>query len=415
MQFHQKRNPRRGHALITVVIFIAIISTMLAGVSTFAVSHHTRARSDADWLKALTIAEAGVNTELAKISRNFLDADQYPGTTYQFAGGSYKVWVMQRDPVTGAESSPWNAPRKLTVYSEGVFNGVKRTLRVAIKSVNVRNNYTLYAMQTGTLNGTVTINGNVGTNGSLSSAGTVNITHGVELNGASATYSGSAAVTRNPAPLLWQTVDEIANEMFPQGGLTWLATHNDNARVGLPTDPLAARINNSITLIGPGNYYVSDIQMTGTKKVTFDNRNGTVNLWVGPPGYGLEKFAGATMAVPTGQPGSYDANLFCVKEGLELVGTSTFHGNIYCYNKYGNIPYGTITNSGTPRIVGTVLANVANVGGTSTITFDAPASMESYVGYYGFDNFWGEGVLKNGQFVEKQRNSEGWTTGVTQP
>ena len=390
----------RGAMLITVVIFIAIVSTMLAGVGVFAASHHMQANADADWAKAMDIAEAGINTELAKISRNFLNADQHPGTTYQFGGGSYRVWVMQRDPITEAESSPWTAPRKMTVYSEGTFNGVTRTVKAAVKAVNIRNNYTLYTMQSGALNGNVSINGNVGTNGTVSTVGTVTITNGVELNGPTATYVGTGSYTRNPAPLLWLTVDEIANQMFPQGGLTWLATHNDNSRVGLPTDPLVAKITNSITLIGPGNYYVSNLNMTGSKKITFDNRAGIVNLWVGPPGYGLERFAGTTSAIPTGQPGSYDVNLFCAKEGLDLVGTSTFHGNIYCYNKYGNIPYGTITNSGTPRIVGTVLANVATLGGVSSITFEAPASMESYVGYYGFDNCWAAGKLENGSFTE---------------
>ena len=403
---YRRRAANRGFMLITTILFIAVISILLAGVGTFAATHQTRAKTDADWARALNIAEAGINTELATISRNYLAADQHPGRTYQFGGGNFKVWVMQWDPATQTESTPWYAPRKMVVYSQGTYNGITRTLRVTVKAVNVRNNYTLYTMQTGTLNGNVTINGNVGTNGTLSSVGTVTITRGVELNGATANYVGTAPVTRNPAPLLWQTVDEIANEMFPQGGLTWLASNNDNSRVGLPTDPLAARINNSITLVGPGNYYVSEINLTGTKKITFDNRTGRVNLFIGPPGYGLVKFAGSTSAVPTGQPGSYDVNVLCVKEGMELVGSSTFHGNIYCYNKYGNIPYGTITNSGTPRIVGTVLANAATVGGISSITFDAPASMESYVGYYGFDNYWAEGVIdRNGStFAEKTRS-----------
>src|SRR5207249_7389003 len=141
------------------------------------------------------------------------------------------------------------------------------------------------------------------TNGSLTVGSNVTITSGVELNGPSATLTGTIPFVRKPAPLIWQTVSEMANEMFPLGGLTWLASNNDNSRVGYPTDPAMASINNNITLTGPGNYYVSSINMTGTKKITFDNRNGKVNLWVGPLGSssGQFKFAGTAMAAPTGQ------------------------------------------------------------------------------------------------------------------
>src|SRR2546425_3571217 len=94
-----RRNTRRsGFALITTIYFIMIISVLLAGVGTFATSTQINANVDANTAKALNIAEAGINYEMNKITRNYLTADQAPGATYTFGGGSYKVWVTTNDP-----------------------------------------------------------------------------------------------------------------------------------------------------------------------------------------------------------------------------------------------------------------------------------------------------------------------------
>src|SRR5438105_1922288 len=84
-------NRQRGFALITTIFFIMIISVLLAGVSKFATSHQIEASIDANTAKALDIAEAGINFEMNKISRNYLVADQFPGATYNFGYGTYKV------------------------------------------------------------------------------------------------------------------------------------------------------------------------------------------------------------------------------------------------------------------------------------------------------------------------------------
>src|SRR5207249_3407790 len=106
---------------------------------------------------------------------------------------------------------------------------------------------------------------------------------------------GPAAHTY-PNALYWETVDQIAMDQFPTqmilsngvwypvGGMLWVTYFNNNpsAVPALPADGTTATISNNITLVGPGNYYVHSINMSGSHKITFDNRNGPVNLWLGP-------------------------------------------------------------------------------------------------------------------------------------
>src|SRR5687768_10629730 len=92
-----RRRTSQGFVLLSALVFTLVIATLLTGIGTFTVSHRTQAEVDADYVKALDIAEAGVNTEFRKISQNAALADQYPGTTYSFGGGTYKVYCINRD------------------------------------------------------------------------------------------------------------------------------------------------------------------------------------------------------------------------------------------------------------------------------------------------------------------------------
>src|SRR5688572_28029358 len=87
---------QRGGTLVGVLIFILIVSVLLAGVASFALSHQVSAQIDADWATALQLAEGGANTEFRKISLDESQADQSP-TTYTFGNGSYTAWVTQRN------------------------------------------------------------------------------------------------------------------------------------------------------------------------------------------------------------------------------------------------------------------------------------------------------------------------------
>src|SRR5689334_17193809 len=88
-----------GFTLITALAFTLVVGTVLAGVGTVALSHYSRANTEGDYANAIALADAGVNYELAWISRDITDATRphqigapytntIPGTT-----DSYKVYV----------------------------------------------------------------------------------------------------------------------------------------------------------------------------------------------------------------------------------------------------------------------------------------------------------------------------------
>src|SRR5207248_3349236 len=83
-----------------------------------------RAGVESDYASALSLAEAGVNYELRKISADPTVADQVvagapTGVTYAFGAGKYRVYCMNKDG-----STPWTVPNYLYVVSTGTLNGV---------------------------------------------------------------------------------------------------------------------------------------------------------------------------------------------------------------------------------------------------------------------------------------------------
>ncbi len=402
-----RRQRRRGAILLGTLLFILIASILLLGVGTMCTSHQQVAQYDLRYAQALDLAEAGVNKELNKISKDYKTADQSPGTAVALNGGTYTTYVVERNS-DGSDGGAWSYPDNCYIYSTGTIGGVSRTVKVSAKGYNVMNNYTLFAMNSGNLTGNITINGNAGTNGSLTVGSSSTISGGVDLAGAGATESGGSVTTRRlPEPLNWQTVDQIAYQYYPNsgstapGGLAYLATHNSNALASPALNPIgtSAYVSGSQTLYGlsgntPTDYYVAKIDESGNKAITFDNTLGAINLWVGPDGAStVLNFAGTTKATTTGY---YPVNIFiATATSLNLVGNATLYANIYCYNKdsLGN-PYGTITDSGTPTIYGNVLANTVTMNGTATITLNAPTGVGGYTGYYGKDNSWQEQNLR---------------------
>ena len=51
----------RGMAIVGVLFFILITSFMLMGIGTFVVANDTRVKVDADYAKAMDVAEAGID------------------------------------------------------------------------------------------------------------------------------------------------------------------------------------------------------------------------------------------------------------------------------------------------------------------------------------------------------------------
>lgn len=393
------RKRRRGAALISVLFFLMIVSILLMGIGSYAVSHQTRAKVDADYAAAMDLAEAGVNYQFRKISYNPSLADQYPGTTYNYGGGTFRVYCINKDG-----SSPWVEPNELYVIATGTVNGVSRSVKVSAKGYSAAGRYAIYTMDSVSVwNGSaMLIDGDVGSNGKFDFSGHPGITGSVYFNGPSAGWyqnndPGGYTVHREPRALTWETVDQKALALFPNsgttapGGLAYLATHNDNARAIPPIT--GNSITNSTTLVGPGDYYVENINLSGSRKITFNNTNGSIRLWVGPSGgTGTCRFRGGTGAIAaTSDPTKQNYIYVATRSGIDIAGNERLDAVIYAYNKDNNgNSFGYVINSGNPIINGQILANEADINGNLTINYVKDFIKPTSFGYYGFDNSWEE-------------------------
>ena len=280
----------RGGVLISALVFTVIISMLLAGIGTLAVSHYARATSEGDYANALYVAEAGINYEFRKITKNPVLADASNGgngVSYPFGNGTFSVYV------TNTNGSAWTIGNSMYVYSKGTVNGVTRTIKVSGKAVgSTIPDYAMFGIAEGIMNQSgTTITGDVGTNGFFTFNNGPTVTGYVDFNGPGSTWqsapSRSYSVRNKATPLVWPTVDTLAAAAFPSGGLVWLSTHNDN---GLSSPGISGSnilTSTDITLngqAGGANYYLTGCTCNGNAKINFNNSAGPINVWVGPSG-----------------------------------------------------------------------------------------------------------------------------------
>jgi len=403
------RRRQRGAVLLGVILFTAVASTLLVGAVLLARTHYARAHADADYAKALDLAEAGINYEFHKVSADPDLADQYPGTTYTFGTGQFRVWCTARAS-DGTETTPWEAPGNLYVYAEGIANGATRTIRVSAKGFAAKGDYAIYTMDsTSVWNGSsLDVTGDIGTNGIYRFSGTPTITGGVYFCGPDAGWfngvsPGPYPVYRNAARTEYPTVAQKALEMFPPsthppGGLAYLKLNNDNATAANP--PIVGNsITDSVTIRGPANIYLENLSLAGNKKINFDNTNGPINVWIGPEGgANVARFRGGTAAIsPQPEydplaPGAIDRRCtlyVATRGGIDIAGNEVMDASIYAYNRDAfNRPYGYMINSGNPIINGQILANQCDINGNITINYRKTLPGPSSIGYYGYDNSW---------------------------
>ncbi len=390
------RRQERGGVIIGALFFTLVISILLMGVSWFAVSHQQRAQYDSRYAAALDLAEAGVNYEFRKISNNVAQADTTPltqNTPFQLPGTAFTVQCVNRGTTT-----PWSGPgTDLDVLSTGTASGVSRIVRCSGKAFTWQADFAVFGIHSVALGGSANVYGDVGTDGTLSGSQS-EISGNVYLYGPGASWSGGTASASYPNALSWPTVDQKALALFPNsgstvpGGMAYLATNNDNAKAGLPTS--GATLSGGETLVGPGNYYVTGINMTGNRSITFDNANGDINIWVGPDGgAGSVTLKGCTAAGSTDITQSgHQVNIFVATTGgVDMRGTSAIYANIYAYNtdSAGN-PYGSVTNHGTPDVYGSVLGYDVTLQGNPGVHY-IPTNIEPVItNFFGFDTSWTE-------------------------
>lgn len=377
--------------IVGVLFFLLIISMLLIGTATLTTGHQNLEDVDAKYSDALNAAEAGVNYEFRKVSQNPAAADQYPGTVYTLGGRTFKVYCANKDGTT-----PWNtAAGSLYVISTGIVDRTSRTVKVSVKGFAPPGKYAIYTMDSISIwrGSSMDILGDVGSNGNLDFTASPGITGSVYFNGPDAGWYGSPPpgynVVRSSRATTWPTVSQIANDTV-SGGLSTLALSNDNAKANPPI--VGNAINDSVTLTA-GNYYITSMNLTGNDKITLDNRNGPVNIWIGPEGgTGTARFRGGTAAVPISTDAAKACHIYvATQSGIDLAGNQQIDALIYAYNKdaQGN-EYGYVQNSGNPTLNGQIIANKVDINGNITINYTTDLIKPTSYGYYGYDNSWAE-------------------------
>jgi Tfp pilus assembly protein PilX len=406
------RARRRGGAIIGVLFFLLIISILLMGSGTFAVSHQTRAKVDADYAAAVDVAEAGINYEFRHVSTtgNTPHAWQNNGTnpagygpiTFTTANGTIgQFWVYCTTNPNGNPPPAWTPPNSgLIVVATGKVGNTTRTIRASGIGYTVNGNYAVYGIHSVDLGSNSLVVGDVGSNGTITKGNSVSISGSVYLNGPSAAFVGTGtSVVNNPFPLEWETVSEKALALYPNsgatapGGLSYIATHSANSRAFPPI--INNTITGDVTLTGPGDYYITSCNMNGNDQIRFDNRNGPIRVWFGPAGAATSvTFRGTTDGATSVANGGHQVDMYIATRGqatLDMRGNATIRANIYDYNKDANdLEYGGIELRGTPDVYGSVLAYDVAFNGTPGVHYVDGVQQPDVIGYFGFGSSWAE-------------------------
>lgn len=432
-----------GVSLITALVTVLIISLMVGGLGQLAVSSFSRSRVDAEYAKALQMAEAGINFELRYVSDN-----QLMGTPAHQAGspytgsvagapGSFRVWVTN-DPDNAAN---WTPPYPMIVHSEGTVNGVTRKVIARGTRQSVFDIFTLYGIQSVNLKGSdTTIGGDIGTNGTMKVVdpeGNVPPPGEIYLAGPGATINKTGSNTvLHPTPLEFPTIDEIIvrNPLVGLGstGWAWLTSNspinrsNPNMRTfassGAALTPAGTVVagtqwagtnaaavsikssdlnslgshpvsgNNSL-ILPPGDYYFTDIDLSGNKELIIDN----AGLTTGTPGMVRIWMNDSTKNDQINVNVSYtstNASLFRLYynkcASISIGGNSTYYGGFYAVRDGCT---GTIEIAGGSTIYGSVLANAIVAAGNSSINFPSDGIIDNpgdFSMWFGFRNGWKE-------------------------
>jgi len=263
------RSKGAGFTLITALAFSLIVGTVLAGVGTVALSHFGRAHTEGSYASAVSLADAGVNYEIAAASRDLVNlsgvsqiGNPHVGTVTDPATneviGTYSVGVRPWGSNCDGTGN-WAPPADVCVVSTGTVNGISRTVHVRGYRKSAFDEYAIYAYNVAFVNGVgaagkTGVEGNMGANGDVDfkgAEGSSAVKGTLSMNGGNADYTGKDGgnISSNPDPVFFPSVSQVAASMFA-GGLTWLQTHNANSTImmlrstdtTLSTEPTVAGI-----------------------------------------------------------------------------------------------------------------------------------------------------------------------------
>jgi len=419
---HPRVPKRQGGVLIAVLAYVAVIGLIMAGVLSVTVSHYSRARSEKDYANALSIAEAGVNYEINKISvtpdspdQSASPATQAVSDNYSQAAGSFSVYIVARNGNQPPANATWTSPGDGWIVSTGTVNGITRTVRVGVKAYTASGGggqYAVFGVGGGIINGTPTaINGNVGTDGGPGSPANTTYGTGFAINGqpsisGNVVFAGTGAgwqaaptnlslytVAYRGSAENFQTVDQIAQAQFGSNPYTYLASNNDNA---LANPPIAGQTvllngNGRLTFVGkPGgaNYYLQTLICNANAKVEFDNTNGPITLWFGPGATSSFVLNGGTALVKTStNPDNVVKVYSASSQSITLNGNDEMDLGVYNYNGHGT---GSVKFNGNNVINGSIITNTFTFNGTPTINYVPGYFNSSGSLYFGALASWSE-------------------------
>ncbi len=208
----QKKNCGKQNAftMITALAFTLIVGTVLAGVGTLSMSNYGRSNVEGNYAGAIALADAGVNYEIASISRGLQNpvggnlasgaataGAPHTGTIID-AKHSYSVYTEVWNANTGCKAGTWAGIGDNCIVSTGKVNGVQRTVQIHGRGESFFTDYSIYSTGTGsaaTFNGLGKsdkdgIQGNMGSNGTVTLHGAIGssaIAGTLDMNGPNAT------------------------------------------------------------------------------------------------------------------------------------------------------------------------------------------------------------------------------------
>jgi hypothetical protein len=383
---------------MSVLCFVVVTAFLLLGMASVVVSYYQRVRVEGDYAGAMNLAEAGANWELQQISAG--DAAGTPssptsGYISSAIPGTYQCYCTNRN----APTTPWTVGSAVDIYGVGTVDGISRKVKfgampITSTSVNIPNDALLTNGGTLILDGGCVINGSLGTNGSqvLTFNGSPNTVNGnITFYGLPNGQSGwqnapnpCPSSTSSTTPVTIPTVESIATTLFPSGGLTYVAAHNDNGLASPPiTNPDLLVSSGTQTFVGKAggaNYYLTNLTCNGGTQIYFNNAAGPINIWIGPTGGSTTvNFYGGTASNPSDTTRPV-VMFVATTNDIQQNGNATMDMAIYNVNASGG---GRILLNGSNVTVnGQLVGQSITANGPATVNYiNEFASSGSYYGY----------------------------------
>lgn len=409
----------RGAAMIFALALTLCLTMLVAAIQMETVTLFKVSRTERDFERALQMAEAGLNAYQHRLTFGPATGDPNAGLLpplYQFPEGAaptieeFKTGVRngtytlirypagsQQGYFAGTIGVPGDTAR---IVSYGWSNGVvRRVIAVANTAtapddidddteVRPTGAYAMFARSSMNVEMNTVLVGGIGTNGAITMGGNCEVRDGVvSLNGPDASFSGgqhtNPTVVTNPDPVVWPTVDQIADRLFPQGGLAWLAQNNDNAMAtingvaGIPNNRID--LKNKATIIfrgkpGGANYYLTDVQLKNNATIRFDNTAGPIRIWLGPSGGsgGFDSKNGTDFVSTSSDPANAPRLYMATKGGFTGKNNIDCNFGIYAINEGGGQRWGHIELKNNMTFSGTFVADSIALKNNAVLTAAAP-------------------------------------------